>query len=236
MDNLEKTIVIKYKLLALLSNVNDKEAMSSFIVELKKYLPNESHIIIVVGAIVRKRYRVNVITNNGWSTGWVIVYDQQKLYLADPIWNGPCNEIMTWSQMLKNAILPVRKKFVNLANSENLKFGISWKDIVGRKTFILSIKGELIEKDMFAHYLIKSIGKQIIDAAIRVLKKHPEIVTLDNKEYKAFASMFQYSNDVDAAEKSGMSLDSYRYTIREIQKRFSAKNRYDMIKKVYQLP
>jgi hypothetical protein len=236
MDNLEKTIVIKAKLLSLISNVSNKETMNGFIADFNKYLPKESHIIIVVGAMIKRRYCISVITNNGWSTGWIVIYNQQKLYAADPIWNGPCNELMIWSHLLKNPSLSLRKKYVSLANSENLKFGVSWKNIIGEKTFVISIKGEAIEKDEFSHYIIKSIGRQLVNAAIRVVGKHPEIITLSNKEYQAFNSMFQHSSDVDAADNSGMTLDSYRYTIKEIQKRFAAKNRYDMIKKVYCLP
>ena len=236
MDNLEKTIIIKAKLLTLISNVNNKETMDRFIMEFNKYLPKKSHIVIVVGAMIKRRYCISVITNHGWSAGWIVVYNQQKLYAADPIWNGPCNELMIWSHMLRNQILPLGKKYVSLTKSENLKFGVSWKNIIKDKTFVISIKGETIETDDFSHYIIKSIGRQIVNAAIRVVEKHPEIITLSNKECQAFNSMFQHANDVDAADSSGMTLDSYRYTIKEIQKRFAAKNRYDMIKKIYCLP
>jgi protein associated with RNAse G/E len=142
---------------------------------------------------------------------------------------------MLWSKMLKKPILSIRKKFVGFARSEGMEFGVSWKNIFDGKTFLVSVEGPFIEDDEFSHYILRSICDQIFDAAIRVVEKHPEIAMLDSKEYQAIVSMFQYSNDVDAAEKSGMSLDSYRYTIRVMRERFSAENRYDMIRKVFHL-
>jgi hypothetical protein len=233
--SIENAMIAKSKLLSLLSKVNTKESMNNFIVEMNKYFPFGSRVIIVVGATVRKRYRVGVVANHGWQSGWVICYNQQKLHQSDPIWNGPCGKLMVWSRFLKNVFVSSVKKFVSFASSEGFDFGVSWKNVVDGKTFIISVKGQLIEDDDLSHYILKSIGDQIIDAAMRVVEKHPEIVTLDTREYQAIVSMFQYSNDVDAAEKSGMSLGSYRHTLREIRERFSAQNRFDMIRKVFHL-
>ena len=236
MNNLEKAILAKSELLSVLSKVDGQEELKRFITKLNRHFPKGSSVIIVVGAPIKKHYCINMIANHGWSTGWVVAYNQQNLYLVDPIWNGPCDELMIWERFLKNPTSPLRKKFVNYAKLEGLEFGISWKCIVEEKTFVISVKGKFIETDDFSHYIIKSIGSQIIDAANRVVKRHPEIITLDKKEYQAISSMVQNQNDVDAAENSGMTLDAYRYTIKEIQKRFAAKNRYDMNKKVYCLP
>jgi hypothetical protein len=233
--SIEKAMIVKSKLLSLLSKVNSKETIKDFVVEMNRYFPHGSRVIIAVGATIKKRYSVGVVANHGWPAGWVVCYNQNNLFSVDPIWNGPCGKLMVWSHFLKKVFASSIKKFVGFASSEGLEFGVSWKDTVDGKTYIISVKGQFIEEDELSHYILKSIGGQIIDAVIRVVEKHPEIVTLDNKEYTAITSMSKYQNDVDAAENAGMSLYSYRYTIREIQRRFSANNRIDIIRKVYRL-
>jgi hypothetical protein len=233
--SIENAMIVKSKLLSLLSKVNSKASMNDFIVEMNKYFPLGSRVIIVVGARVRTRYSVCVVANDGWPIGWVACYNQQRFFLVDPIWNGPCGKLMVWSQLLKKASILSTKKFVGFASSEGLEFGVSWKKIVDDKTFLISVKGRFIEEDYLSHYILRSICDQIIDVAMRVVEKHPEIAILDSREYQAIVSMFQYPNDLDAAEKSGMSLGSYRYTLRAIQKRFLARNRFDMIRKVFHL-
>lgn len=215
--------------------MRDRDGLDRAMAELLTYLPADARLILVVGAVIKRKYHVAVLSNQGWGPGWLTVYQQQQLYRLDPVWNGPCQKLIIWRGFYERSPIPVKRKFVNFAKAEGFQCGVSWKNLVENKTLILSVASEEIEDDDFAKTLMVSLGDLVLAAALRVIDTHPDIITLDRNEYTAITAMMQFRNDVDAARQANMTIAHYRYMLTCMQKRFAAKNRFDLINKVCRL-